>query len=437
MKSLLLLCTLFLVQCATLFPEKFKNWPSPEEQYKTIPPKSNVKSIAKLPDFVPQLKPQVKSKIKPFPPLLEDYNPYVRILLYQGPSAQTINLASHFKYQNLRIKGKLIAGLCGTKLCIKNKSGKKRTHSDSIWIEEQASTFTWRKKTYRGGILLKRKKGRIQLINKIPMEEYLKGVLPYEIGVLKEWGTEALKAQAIAARTYTYKNLAPNKPFDLYADTRDQVYNGIKSEYPLSNQAIQATSGLVLTYKGSLINAYYHSTSAGFLASKHEVWGGVKEPYLMSHKDLNPYGKPWSYRSKYSSWKKTYSWSKVTQLFKKNAKKSRYTPSISFNKVRNLEVVARTSSGRVKILKVKTDNGSFTVHGDKTRWLFQEKSILPSAWFSVITGTKVLTIKGKGFGHGIGLDQMGARERSRKGQSYKTILSAYYRSATITKKVAQ
>jgi stage II sporulation protein D len=135
---------------------------------------------------------------------------------------------------------------------------------------------------YRGQLVVKVVSGRLRAINSLPLEQYLYGVVPIEIG--SSGPAEALKAQAVAARSYA---LATRKSgdFDLYPDVRSQSYGGVDVEHPETNAAVDATAGRVLTYKGKVITAYYFASSGGRTASVQDVWGGSPVPYLVSVKD--------------------------------------------------------------------------------------------------------------------------------------------------------
>ncbi len=163
--------------------------------------------------------------------------------------------------------------------------------------------------SYRGSIIVApEKNGFFSVINLCHVEEYLQGVVPLEIGKRSEKDIEAIKAQAIAARTYTYKRILERQkqPYDLLPTVADQVYGGANVEYPLSNRAIKATKGMVLIYGDSLIYAYYHSTCGGITANVEDVWEKQPAPYLRSRKDVDQDGKPYCSISKFFTWKESW-----------------------------------------------------------------------------------------------------------------------------------
>ena len=133
-------------------------------------------------------------------------------------------------------------------------------------------------RAYRGTMeVVSNKKGKLTVVNIIDVENYLRGVVPPEIGKLKEDRIEALKAQAVAARTYTVSNLGKRKAlgFDLYGTVADQVYHGYSAEWPVADRAISETRGVIATYEGKPIAAQYSSTCAGETESIEDAWGAT------------------------------------------------------------------------------------------------------------------------------------------------------------------
>jgi len=287
-------------------------------------------------------------------------------------------------------------------------------------------------KAYRGSWAVLSTDSGLAVINSLSVEDYLKGVVPHEIGRLKRNEIEALKAQAVAARTYAYHHLGSRKSqgFDVYADTRDQVYNGKNDEDSITNEAILATRGLVIKHNGNLIEAYYHSTCGGKTDSP-EVWDSGTRPYLVSVSD-SATGKAFCEISRYRNWEEKFTKAELGKLFQKNIVNAKVENAFPFSKVEQVFITEKFPSGRVKRLVVFTDKGSFEVYGDRTRWLFQrDGKSLPSALFSISREKDNFTINGSGFGHGIGMCQMGVIARARGGQKFDDILKAYYTDVNI------
>lgn len=168
--------------------------------------------------------------------------------------------------------------------------------------EPGATAIGYKGKSYRGEIelVLSTKSGKLSVVNLVSMEEYLFGVVPHEMP--SGWPLEALKAQAVAARTYATVNRGKYKAdgFDLVDTNMDQAYGGIASEAASTTQAVQETRGMVLTYGGAVVTAYYHSSSGGHTENNENVWSGPAQPYLRGVPDFDQVEGNTRYSWKYS-----------------------------------------------------------------------------------------------------------------------------------------
>src|SRR5438552_362439 len=146
-------------------------------------------------------------------------------------------------------------------------------------FEPGAQPLTVGLEGYRGDVVVKKKPNGLMAVNVLPLDRYLRGVVPWEVP--KGWHQATYLAQAVAARSYTLATLHPNADFDLYPDQRSQMYGGIRAERPETNVAIGATAGEVLTWRSRVIAAFYFSTSGGRTSSVHDAWPRAKQvPYL-------------------------------------------------------------------------------------------------------------------------------------------------------------
>jgi stage II sporulation protein D len=279
--------------------------------------------------------------------------------------------------------------------------------------------------------------GELSAVNVVGVEDYLRGVLPYELGTVDRSALEALKSMAVAARTYAFKRMLnnPNGDFHVYSDVQDQVYKGVRSEYLLSDRAIRETRGMALVIRDSLVHCYYHSTCGGRTAMRHELWGGDSTAYLISRPDTDPAGTAWCQSSKYSEWKQEWTLPQLAGILKRNLKSANVPDYPEFSKLVRIEIPTRAACGRVRTLRLVTDRGDITVKGDKVRWALRpagaEERILPSAWFDAkVTDGKAI-VQGKGFGHGIGLCQVGSIARAKAGQDFRKIMLSYYTGAEL------
>nr|WP_244919416.1 SpoIID/LytB domain-containing protein [Nostoc commune] len=292
--------------------------------------------------------------------------------------------------------------------------------------------------------------GTYTLVNQVPLETYLRGVVPYEIGT--DAPTAALEAQAILARTYALRNLrrfaADN--YQLCADTHCQVYYGLNGAAAKTDKAIASTRGKVVTYKNELVDALYSSTTGGVTASFSDVWNGEDRPYLrpvldaatnfwdlskQSLADENNFQKFINIQQGFneSKWD-MFRWHKETPLkdITKDLQKFlqvKNSPYAKFKTIQAMAVVKRSQSGRILELAVKTDNGTFVLHKDEVRSAFAApRSTLfyieplnkgkPDLWGYAFIGG--------GLGHGVGLSQTGAQNLAKLGWSSPKILQFYY-----------
>jgi len=166
-------------------------------------------------------------------------------------------------------------------------------------------------KEYRGELRLSVVAGALQVIDVLGLDAYLLGVVPGEVP--KEWPAAALQAQAVAARSYALASIVKSKPFDLYSDTRSQVYYGVSAEAPTTTTAVKATRGEILSYAGKVVTAFYYSSSGGRTASSKDVFG-IVTPYLQARED------PWDTLSPYHRWEpRTFTAATLGQAFRLSA----------------------------------------------------------------------------------------------------------------------
>ena len=305
-------------------------------------------------------------------------------------------------------------------------------------VVDKNVAWQYKKSSYEGFAVISLAPKGLMLINMLPVEEYLRGVVPLEIGARTFKELEALKAQAVAARTYTYSRMQARKSnaYDMLSTVSDQVYGGVGKAQKTTDSAIVATASEVLVdTNGKLIGAFYHSTCGGKTASINKMWNGAKVPYLQSVSDKSSGGKVWCSASSKMNWQE--SWS-IAELSKIVAEYSRKVNEPNFKgTIKKIEVVQRSKSGRVLVCEVTSQYGTYRYGKDKIRQIFRRSGsgnpLLWSAQFDIaIKGNRVVA-SGHGFGHGIGMCQFGALGRAAGGQSYSQILGAYYHTATLKK----
>ncbi|HPO95281.1 MAG TPA: SpoIID/LytB domain-containing protein [Elusimicrobiales bacterium] len=270
-------------------------------------------------------------------------------------------------------------------------------------------------KKYRGKFKIKNSEGKIQIIEFVDIERYLWGVLGPEMGT--SWPMEALKAQAVASRTYTLASLNRNADYDMTNSTKHQVYTGFENISPQIISAVNETRGEVLTYKDNIFYAYYHANSGGQTTTPSGVWNGDIIPPLKGVKD--PYYK----NSKHAGWSIYVSNSDILNFISSSGH--------SALKIKDMKIYSKDRSGRAVKLLFKTDKGNIKLEAKDFRnhvGNFDMKSTLITNIIKMKNGFK---ITGKGWGHGVGLCQDGAREMADRGADYKKILNFYYPGSKI------
>ncbi len=280
---------------------------------------------------------------------------------------------------------------------------------------------------YAGNLKITPGENSVNVINQVPLEIYLKGVIAAEMPMGKgDSYFQALKAFAVCARTYAISKLGKGHLFDIYLDTRDQVYGGLSSEKLLGNKAVDETRNMILTYEGEPAVIFYSSSCGGRTANVKEVFPGNDEPYLRGVNDGDP---PNCSISPNFNWEEKYSANKFIQRMKNSG----YLDGGDYT-LKNVDVGKRSSSGRVAELLVNvlsSDGQSKTIaiQGNKIRAAIRkadDSNILQSTMFDVNFNGSNIVITGKGNGHGVGLCQWGAIYQSTQGKNFKDILSFYF-----------
>jgi stage II sporulation protein D len=288
---------------------------------------------------------------------------------------------------------------------------------------------------YRGTLALLRDRTGLTVVNQVGLEAYLLGVISGEMGRRDPTEREALRAQAIVSRTYAVRNLGRwrSDGFDLQPTVADQVYGGIGAETPEARDAVEATSGQILTWGGQPIDAFFFSTCGGRTADGTEVFRGADRPYLRSVPDLDGNGLAYCSISPRFRWREEWTGEALRAILRKSLPAAIGVPAARVDGLRDVRVVARTASGRVGQLAIALDDGEVQVDGPQVRQVLRTGTgdILRSNAFTLnasYAGRRIsrLVAEGGGNGHGVGFCQWGAVGRARAGQDYGRILGAYY-----------
>jgi len=320
---------------------------------------------------------------------------------------------------------------------------------------------------YRGMLeMTQAGKGNIQVVNELGLEEYLYGVIPKEVP--PNWHAEVLKAQAVAARTYTVANLSKWQKygFDIGANSGDQVYGGYDAENARTNKAVNETKGQIIFYDGKPITAFYHADSGGRTEACKDVFGSDL-PYLQSTHDI------FNANSPHSRWEISLSAADISERAKSVVQ--------YIGEIREISIIERSLAGRVKKILLKGSQGETIIENSQIRNIFQ----LKSNFFDVFGGTSITVvsisgdqinrdiqlkgnniitgegeanfsneyvsilgaetskiirpqaisntyiIRGRGYGHGVGMSQWGAKVMAENGYNYMEILLHYYKNVEI------
>jgi stage II sporulation protein D len=295
-----------------------------------------------------------------------------------------------------------------------------------------SSKFIWENTQYSGALEILYSDKNSCAVNKLSIETYLSGVVPFEIPTGLEEYREAVFAQTVAARSYAlYRMSNPAKEsFDVYADVRDQVYNGLKKKTTLSEQAIRESRGQVLLNQGVPVFSQYHSTCGGILAN---IEHNKIEIYPDSiHKDLTQY----EYNCTLSPY---YRWMEIrdAETIFQNLKDEYNLDMATANRLLetgfkfNIKIVDRSLFGRVEKLEIQLPDKTLDVPGYRIRRLLASSDGTPlrsNLFFLLKTDGSAdkIYIIGAGYGHGKGMCQWGAIGMALKNVSYQDILNFYY-----------
>ena len=269
---------------------------------------------------------------------------------------------------------------------------------------------------YYGDIYIKQVDSKLQIVNFVDIEKYLLGVVPYEMP--SSFPLEALKAQTVIARSYAQTNInRKKKDFDLYDDTRSQVYSGIpKSRLSNVEKSIKETKGEVITYNGRVIDALFHSYSGGYTASAKEVYGNDIE-YLKPVEDKYSKGVPMS----------VLTWTYIIP-------KSQFEKEIGFIPLDY--DIEYTESNRVKYIILYNEDRSLEKKytGAEFRRKYSTSKIKSTAYNINIENGDIKVV-GSGYGHGVGFSQWSSKTMAEdEKMSYKDIINFFYTGVKIEKR---
>lgn len=281
----------------------------------------------------------------------------------------------------------------------------------------------WQGKKYRGHLQIKKINGKYALINVLEMDDYIAGVLASEVDT-KSWPEESLRAQAVVSRSYAISliNAKSKDPYDLGAKANYQVYFGATFEDPNAREAVKATAREVLAdTDGDVLAAYFHSCCGGFTEDPQAVWSEDAPALVQGVSDFG-----FCKKSPYYSWVTSFSREDLESALRKMG----YPMTSS---VQALLLGDLTRSSRVLTLKVVTRDKRFEIPTTKLRDALGPNWIRSTRITQIRNKDDHFVIHGKGWGHGVGLCQWGAKGMADRGWSYKRILKMYFPKSRLAK----
>ena len=306
--------------------------------------------------------------------------------------------------------------------------------------------------------------GQIAVVNELPVEDYLKGVIPSEMPA--SFPFEALKAQAVAARDEAFTRMGmqhPGAPFDLCDDVHCQVYSGLSRQAQATNKAVDETRGIFALYDNEIIEAFYSAMSGGHTENNENVWNMEPKPYLRgildnkgrklrtpltkernvkkwidgspdvySNVTRGKVPKALKYGKKYFRWQVQYSRQELEQIIRKKTGEQ-------FGHLKDLRPVRRGVSGRLIELEIVGTRKKIVIGKELAiRQALSKSTLYSSCFYTKKKGKsgglpKTFILKGAGWGHGVGMCQIGAAMRAHSGQKFDAILKHYYRGIYLKK----
>ena len=292
-----------------------------------------------------------------------------------------------------------------------------------LWVRPRlsGSSLWFQQRRYRGLLKLQFAQGRVQVINRVALPDYLASVVGAEMP--HHWPAAALQVQAVASRTYALRQRQPSADYDLGATVSSQVYRGVESETPSTRQAVASTRHQVLTHQGRLIDAVFHSSSGGVTENSGEIWR-YQLPYLKSVPDFDQ-------SSPVHRWRQPLHRRQLQRAFAEIGGVDAILP------------LERTSSGRLRQVLVRGPEGELQLSGSALRRRLKLRSSFVRFEFLEQAGNPLTALQdwlglrpqliaiGRGWGHGVGLSQWGALALSQRGSGYRDILSHYYKDTAV------
>lgn len=329
---------------------------------------------------------------------------------------ESLNAASDTKY-SIKNDNKILNISPGKiTLTLKDDTITAGKYSLKLPVKIQSDSYlVINKKIYRGNIIINLSKNKkLNVINELNIEDYLKGVLPKEVD--PNWNSEALKAQAVISRSYVIKNLNRHAcdNFNVCATVHCQVYGGASAEDNECNKAVEDTKSEILTFNGELAQTVFHASCGGYTENPKYVWdwkidvpdylSGIKDKYCLD--------------STHNKW--------CCTISEQTIRKKLLGAGYKVEEIKSLDLSGKTSGHAKEFITIKHKKGKLKLNAYKFRLAVAPDVIKSSYIKNIKKDGKNFIFTGTGWGHRVGLCQCGAKVMAEKGFSYKEILKHYY-----------
>ncbi len=334
----------------------------------------------------------------------------VRILYGKAPSR--LDSTGSYQFQ-LRKGGKLYTSKASTRVRAMHSTmvlGSQSFKGEVVAIPASSSdTLKLNGRRYRGILIFHPLgSGRYDVIEYVNMEDYLYGVLPREVE--PSWPIESLTAQAIVSPTYPRSNKMTdaNARFDVSNSVLDQVYGGMEVEAPESNRAVEESKGEILVDgSGKPVQTFFHSSCGGSTELPQNVWKSSNAPDVFGCVSEN-----FCEADPHFKWQLTVSYSTIRARLRR--------AGVHVATIKNISIGKKSESGRAEVFRLQTSHGTVDVWGNRFRLALGPEALRSTLIINMKAGKSSVWFEGRGWGHGVGLCQWGARGRALAGQTYRS-----------------
>ncbi len=363
----------------------------------------------------------------PVSPLFADNGPLIRVAVARDVEQVTVKINGAYEISNPLTRQVLEKDLSFGPAVVMKKAQGLRLGDRELSLNrvrfyasrDVGVIVNSKERRYRGFVdILLTANGKLLVVNHLEIEDYVKGVLAHEVS--NRWPMETLKSQAVATRSYAYVQIAANikKDFDVTDDIYSQVYGGRTSERYRTGLAVDQTKGEILTFEGKVLPAYFHATCGGHTENSSELWPKQISPPLRGVRCIYCQASP------------HYFWKRNASL--RDIRSELIARGYSIGLIEDISITKRNESERILSLVITDRAGKqIEVSGKDFREIVGPNFIRSNNYFIVMKGY-YCDFLGKGWGHGVGMCQWGAREMAAQGMTYKRILEFYYPKAVIS-----